>query len=51
VLTADQSLKVLSGSRHMTIKAADLRHYAAERGRRGSALPRGWRKIDGLLPE
>jgi topoisomerase-4 subunit A len=51
VLTADQALKVLSGSRHMTIKAADLGHYAAERGRRGSALPRGWRKIDGLLPE
>ena len=41
VLTADQSLKVLSGSRHMTIKAADLGHYAAERGRRGSAMVRG----------
>jgi topoisomerase-4 subunit A len=51
VLADDQPLKVLSGSRHMTIKPADLGHYAGERGRRGSALPRGWRNITGLVAE
>ena len=48
VLGKEQSLRVDSGERHMTIKAADLAHYAGERGRRGMALPRGWRTVDRL---
>jgi len=51
VLAADQSLRIDSGQRHMTIKASDLAHYAGARGRRGMALPRGWRTVDRLSAE
>jgi topoisomerase-4 subunit A len=51
VLGKEQSLRVDSGERHMTIKAADLAHYAGERGRRGMALPRGWRTVTRLSAE
>jgi topoisomerase IV subunit A len=51
VLREDQSLKIKSGQRHMTLKPGDLEHYAAGRGRRGSALPRGWRKVERLSSE
>jgi topoisomerase-4 subunit A len=51
VLGKEQSLRIDSGERHMTIKAADLEHYAGERGRRGMALPRGWRSVDRLSAE
>ena len=49
VLAEGQALKIISGQRHMTLKPKDLDHYFATRGRRGSALPRGWRKVDCLL--
>ena len=49
VLAKNQSLKIVSGQRHMTLKPKDLDHYLATRGRRGTALPRGWRKVDRLL--
>ena len=51
VLGKEQSLRIDSGERHMTIKAADLAHYAGERGRRGMALPRGWRTVARLSAE
>jgi topoisomerase-4 subunit A len=51
VLSAAQKLKIQSGERVMTIEARDLEHYRANRGRRGMALPRGWRKVDRLTPE
>ncbi len=51
VLSAEQSLRVDSGQRHMTIKPGDLEHYAGARGRRGMALPRGWRTVDRLSAE
>jgi topoisomerase-4 subunit A len=51
VLAEGQSLKVLAGQREMTLKPKDLEHYVAARGRRGSALPRGWRKVDRLSAE
>jgi topoisomerase-4 subunit A len=51
VLGKDQALRIDSGERHMTIKPADLAHYAGERGRRGMALPRGWRTVDRLSAE
>lgn len=39
-------LVVYAGQRHCALKAADLREYAGERGRRGSKLPRGYQKVD-----
>jgi len=51
VLGADQALGVDSGARHMTIKPGDLAHYKGARGRRGMALPRGWRSVTRLSPE
>jgi topoisomerase-4 subunit A len=39
---------VQSGKRHIKLKAADLEHYIGERGRRGSKLPRGFQKVDGV---
>lgn len=47
-LGPDESLKVRSGKREMTLKPKDLEHYIGERARRGMALPRGWRNVDGL---
>ncbi len=44
-------VRVLSGKRHLTLKAADLNAYEGERGRRGNKLPRGFQKVDGLLLE
>ena len=51
VLDAQQSLKIASGQRTMTLKPKDLDHYVGPRGRRGMALPRGWRKVDRLAAE
>jgi len=51
VLAPGQSLRIISGQRHMTLKPKDLDRYRASRGRRGSALPRGWRKVDRLLAD
>ncbi len=51
VLAPKQALKVQSGQRQMTLKPGDLEHYRGERGRRGSALPRGWRKVERLAAE
>jgi topoisomerase IV subunit A len=42
------TLKVLSGKRHLTLKQADIEHYRGKRGNRGSALPRGFQRVDGL---
>ncbi|RMG34942.1 MAG: DNA topoisomerase IV subunit A [Gammaproteobacteria bacterium] len=44
-------VRVLSGKRHLTLKAADLNAYEGERGRRGNKLPRGFQKVDGLVLE
>jgi topoisomerase-4 subunit A len=51
VLAPEQGLRIDSGTRHMVIKPADLTHYAGNRGRRGMALPRGWRTVDRLSAE
>jgi len=48
VVPAGESLTILSGKRHLTLKARDLEHYAGERGRRGAKLPRGFQRVDGL---
>jgi topoisomerase-4 subunit A len=51
VVAKGQGVRVTAGERQMLVKAADVPHYAGERGRRGMALPRGWRKVDALAPE
>jgi len=48
VLGAGDELKVLSGKRHLTLKASDLEQYSGQRAQRGALLPRGFQKIDGL---
>ena len=42
------SLKVIAGSRHVTLKPADLKRYRAGRARRGLKLPRGFQKVDAI---
>lgn len=44
----DEVLAVYSGQRRMTLRWRDLEAYAGTRGRRGSLLPRGWRRVDRL---
>lgn len=51
ILSANQRLVVLAGARHMTLTPKDLEHYQGERARRGSKLPRGFQKVDGLRVE
>jgi len=48
VLAPKQSLVLIAGKRHLTLKPADLEHYLGERGRRGHKLPRGFQKVDTL---
>jgi len=43
-----QSLRILSGERHMGLSYRELAEYRGERGQRGGVLPRGWRKVDAL---
>ena len=42
------TLKVLSGKRHLSLSARELEHYHGERGRRGRKLPRGFQRVDAL---
>jgi len=49
--TEGQSIRVISGQRHMTLKPSDLDEYFGNRGRRGLALPRGYRKVERLIVE
>ncbi len=51
VFSPQQSLKILSGKRHVTLKAIDIEQYSGERAKRGIALPRGFQRVDGLLVE
>jgi topoisomerase-4 subunit A len=44
-------VRVISGKRHLLLKAADLNAYEGERGRRGGKLPRGFQKVDDLVLE
>ena len=46
-----QTLRVLSGERHMGLTYRELAEYRGERGQRGAVLPRGWRKVEGLEVE
>ncbi len=48
VLGAGRALQIRAGQRHMTLAGQDLDAYAAERGRRGTLLPRGFQGVSGL---
>ncbi len=50
VLDPKQSLVLFSNQRSMTLKPGDLAPYRGARSQRGALLPRGWRKIDRLVP-
>lgn len=47
-ISAEDSLIVYAGKRHLTIKLSDLDHYRGERGRRGNKLPRGFQRVDAI---
>ncbi len=46
---SEGELKILSGKRHLTLKKMDIERYSAERAKRGTALPRGFQRVDGLV--
>lgn len=50
-MAADQTLLVQAGRQYLKLKNGDLEHYRGERGRRGSKLPRGYQRVDGLAVE
>jgi topoisomerase-4 subunit A len=43
-----QTLRLRVGERQMTLAFRELADYRGERGQRGAALPRGWRKVEAL---
>lgn len=51
VLGPKNSLKIISGKRHTTLKPKDLEHYRSDRGKRGLSLPRGFQKVADVLVE
>ncbi len=48
IVPQESSLTLHAGRRHLTLKPADLAHYAGERGKRGHKLPRGLQKVSGV---
>ena len=46
VIDEGSELKLISGKRHFTIKSKDIANFEGTRGRRGSLLPKGFRKVD-----
>ncbi|MFJ4065330.1 DNA topoisomerase IV subunit A [Pseudomonas sp. NPDC089996] len=51
VIAEGATLILQAGKRTLSLKADDLEHYKGERGRRGSKLPRGFQRVDGLQVE
>ncbi|WP_296233851.1 DNA topoisomerase IV subunit A [Pseudomonas sp. UBA4617] len=51
VIGEGATLVLQAGKRTLSLKADDLEHYKGERGRRGSKLPRGFQRVDGLQVE
>ncbi len=49
VLGEGDGLTVVSGKRTLKLRPSDLENYYGERGRRGSKLPRGFQRVEGLL--
>jgi len=48
VIPEQGTVKILSGKRHLTLKGSDIEAYSGSRAKRGTALPRGFQKVDGL---
>jgi topoisomerase-4 subunit A len=46
----NDTLVLHSGQRYKKLSPVELDDYVSERGKRGYKLPRGWRKVDALLP-
>ncbi|MFV3404584.1 MULTISPECIES: DNA topoisomerase IV subunit A [Pseudomonas] len=51
VISEGSTLVLQAGKRTLSLKPDDLEHYKGERGRRGSKLPRGFQRVDGLTVE
>ena len=51
VIGPENKLVVFSGQRHMRLGYHELEQYEGNRGKRGSLLPRGYRKVDRLAVE
>ena len=49
LLPEGEKLTIVSGKRHLTLKASDLENYIHKRGRRGNKLPRGLQKVDDII--
>ncbi len=49
VIEQQGAVKIISGKRHLTIKGSDKEAYTATRAKRGSALPRGFQRVDAVL--
>ena len=50
VIPAEGQLIVSSGKRQLTLKPGDIAHYSGNRANRGLNLPKGFQRVDGLLP-
>jgi topoisomerase-4 subunit A len=46
VLHTNETLKLFSGQRCLTLKLSDLQHYLGKRAQRGNKLPRGYQRIE-----
>ena len=51
VLPAGRALELVCGKRSLTLKAADLAAFVGSRASRGAVLPRGFQRVDSMLPE
>jgi topoisomerase-4 subunit A len=51
IFSAENSLKIVSGKRFVTLKAADIEHYTSARAKRGTPLPRGFMRVDNISVE
>ncbi len=47
-ISGDQEVKLLSGKRHLTLKAVDIESYSSSRAKRGNLLPRGFQKVESI---
>ncbi|MEJ2060851.1 MAG: DNA topoisomerase IV subunit A [Gammaproteobacteria bacterium] len=45
-----EKLTVYAGKKYKTMKGEEVDEYAGERGRRGHKLPRGYQKVEALVP-
>jgi len=48
VFSVENSLKIISGKRFLTLKSADIANYQSGRAKRGTHLPRGFQRVDNI---